>query len=144
MQTLSGMRTESDDLAISDWDRDLVKLRGPSGRATPRAETSHGPLSGRLVLEQRAGRVGELAERLFALHRLEDLVEVPVAFRLGGRLHLNDVHVVLEQAVGADYAVGDENVVDLRLVHLVHDLVGIGRTNRLDRVEIGERRGIKG
>ena len=33
----------------------------------------------RLFLDQRAGRIREFAERLVTLHRLEDLVEVPVA-----------------------------------------------------------------
>src|SRR5208282_1785717 len=53
--------------------------------------------SSALLLDQRAGRIRELAERLVALHRLEDFVEVPLALRFRRRLHLHDVHVVFEQ-----------------------------------------------
>src|SRR4029077_19354260 len=66
-------------------------------RASPgtlRADALAGIL---LFLDQGAGRIRELAERLVALHRLEDLIEVPVALRFGRRLHLYDVHVMLDR-----------------------------------------------
>ena len=87
---------------------------------------------------------GEFSVRLIAFHGLEDLVEIPVALRFGRRLHLDDVHLLLQKTIGPDHAVRDEHVVDLRLLQLLHDLVRVGRPDRLDRVQIGERRRIIG
>src|SRR5665213_984523 len=81
----------------------LAKIRR-GGSNAQRAGRAGGP-RGRSLLDERAGRVGELAESLVALHRLDELVVIPGPFRLRGRLDLHDVHVVLHQAVGADHPV---------------------------------------
>ena len=83
-------------------------------------------------------RPGDRAERLLAVHRLHHLVVVPRIFRFLRRLHLHDVHVVDHGAVGADVAALGEHVVDLGLLQLRHDLVGIGRAGRLDGLQVGQ------
>ena len=86
---------------------------------------------------------GELAERLGAAHRLQKLVIVPRTFGFRRLLHFHDVHVVLEQTIGADRGVLNEGVADLHLVQFVHHLVGVGGSGLLDGLQIGHRRGIE-
>src|ERR1700722_890948 len=90
---------------------------------------------------QRAG-AGNRTERLLAAHLLDDLVVVPRIFGFLRRLHLHDVHGMHHDAVRPDIAALGEHVVDLGPLELCHDLVGIGGSDSLDGLEIGQRSGV--
>ena len=96
------------------------------------------------LLDQRACRIRELTERLFARHFLHDAIIVPRIFRFRRLLDLDDVHGMLHEAVSANKAILSKHVADLHLVQFIHHFVGIGRPRSLDGGEIGGRRGIVG
>jgi hypothetical protein len=89
--------------------------------------TSKGKVCGGLsgYFQSGALGLGLGGEDLVARQRLEHLQVVPGLLGLGGRLHLDQVHVVDEAAVGADLALAVE-VVDLHALELRHHLVGVG------------------
>ena len=90
-----------------------LRRKRKGGLSRSAIEAARGNLVSALLLHERAGRVGGLAVGLLARHRLHELQKIPVALRFRRRLHLHDVHRMLQQAVGADDAVGREHVVDL-------------------------------
>ena len=90
------------------------------------------------LLRRKGATTGDRAEGFLAAHHFDDLVVVPGVFGFLRGLDLNDVQVVDHQAVGADDTVAGEHVVDPGLVQFRHDLVGIGGSGGLDRVEIGD------
>src|SRR5689334_4447675 len=80
-----------------------------------------------------------ISERPISLisRQRSDLLEiVPWIFRFLGRLHLEQMHVADHAAVFADIAVGTGRIVDLQLLHLLHDGLRVHRASGLDRLQV--------
>ncbi len=88
------------------------------------------------MLHQRAAAVCERAVGLVAGDGREDLVEIPLALRLGGRFHLHQIHVVDHAAVVADVAVLGEEVVDRGRFHFGDHGLGLVGAGGIDGLEI--------
>src|SRR5579883_1715969 len=88
------------------------------------------------ALDQRALAVLERTEGLVARHGGEQLVDVVLALRLGGRLDLEQVHVADDAAVLAQLAVLGHDVVDRHLAHLRHHRLGVVGAGGLHGLEI--------
>src|ERR1700733_7056432 len=87
-------------------------------------------------LDQRATAFVERTAGFVAGHGGEQLVEIPLAFRLLGLLHLEQVHVVSHASVVSDAAVPGEEVVDRGFPHLRHHLRRFVGADRIDGLEV--------
>ncbi len=89
-----------------------------------------------LPLDQWTGPLGHGHKCLVAGYLLDDLEQIPRTLRLGGLFHLDQEQVMDHGAVGPQMAVDGEEVIDLHLLHCLHDCVGIIGACLLDRLQV--------
>src|ERR1700739_717161 len=115
--------------------------RALQGAPAPAARSFRSPLlEFTSLLDQRTARRRQRLEGLLARNRRDQLVVVPLTFRFGRLLHLEQVHVVHHAAVVADAPVLREEVVHRRLLHLRHHFLRVVAVDRLDRLQVVHHR----
>src|SRR5580765_2342438 len=93
--------------------------------------------------DQRAVALAHRAERLLGGDRRDHLVEIPVALRLLGRLHLREIHGMELAPVLADAALAEERIVGRHGLHRRDHRLAVGGAARLvDALEEVQHRGV--
>src|SRR4051794_1647201 len=88
------------------------------------------------ALHERAAAFVQRPECLLGRDSGERLVKVPLALRLGGLLHLEEVHRVDRPAIRTDRTLAEQRIVDRRRLHLGHQSGGVLALRGFDGLQV--------